>query len=212
MITVAIITGCRKTFKGTADEFPCYIKETAESIHNSDIPLDKVTVYLDTLKGKKLDNQYLECLDNINLKVVKNKGGGIIENVKDVFTKNKDNQDKYLLLLEDDVLVNPNIYQETIKLIEETNLQFGSLYNVWSEGIKEMGYNNFWGGQALLMQTQDLAYYKDNFNTDYIGYPDIQLSRLAGEKLGYNIYIKGLVQHIGKISGHGNVFHKTNIW
>jgi hypothetical protein len=75
-----------------------------------------------------------------------------------------------------------------------------------------MGYNNFWGGQALLMQTQDLAYYRNNFNIDYIGYPDIQLSRLAGEKLGYNIYIKGLVQHIGEISGHGIVFHKTNIW
>jgi hypothetical protein len=212
MLKTAIITGCRKTFSGDDKDFPCYIKETADSILASDIPLETITIYLDTLQGRKLDQSYLDCLSSIPIRIEENKGGGIIENVKEVFVKNKDNPEEYLLLMEDDIIVKPDIYSKAIQFLLDYKVDFGSLYDVFPYRSKPIPTNEFWGGQALILKTKDLMFYRDNLNNEYGKYPDIQLSRIAGNKLGYEIRAKGLVQHIGKVSAHGNDYHKTNVW
>jgi hypothetical protein len=212
MLQIAIITGCRKTFSKLDKDFPCYIKQTIQSIEESDIPKDLVTIYVDTLQETNLDLDYIKCLDSINYKKVYNYGGGIINNVKEVFQANQHNLEEYLLLLEDDVEVNPNIYQETLNFIGQNKPNFATLYNVYGQDVAEVPINGFWGGQAIIMKTKDLNFYADNLGGEYVGYPDIQLSRLAGFKLNYKLLVKGLVQHIGKISAHNNEYHNTNIY
>jgi hypothetical protein len=219
---VAIITGCRETYrkmKGLPTvNCPIYLEQTLDSLSKSDIPQDVITLFIDSLQNSQLSNKFNTVLANSPHKKEINYGGGVTENVIETLKKCSSESYTHILLLEDDILVDKLIYDKSVSFIKRSELMFGSLYNVFNS--HEVDYRDFWGGQALLFKRDCLdkfiygmLNYKEVCPDELVGWPDILLSRIAGRHLNQRVHIYpySLVQHIGNVSGWSdNNFHTSN--
>ncbi len=116
---------------------------------------------------------------------------------------------EYLLVLEDDVEVDADIFAETRRWLAEDvpGLRFGSLYNVFG-GRTTVQAGEFYSAQALVLRSDVVpellcgVEHYDRVPGAQPGWMDIILSRIAGNALGaaIDVHPRSLVRHIGVVS------------
>lgn len=235
MIEIKILTADRQQVRQVSGlpEFTGqeYLNTTLDSINQSDIEWPTVSVFHDSLRTNSLENssashnQALSRAESLGARVVINHGGGVVPNSMQCLEAHCRNPDtKYILLLEDDVIVSKSIINRLYKWLEKTpDLKFGNLYDVCGFGRPTINPKGFWGAQGLLIATDiipDLIHGCINFEElvtkpfgQIPGGADINYSRVAGLHLGHTLYnaTPSLVQHIGlETSWGGGYAHKTS--
>lgn len=230
MFEVKIVTACRSQVRRKKNmkepyKGPAYITQTLHHIWHSDIPWDKVKVYMDTqnfdYEGISEDqNEALRLAKESGAKVMYNAGGEFVSNSIEALKHELNNSEPYLILLEDDVQVSKTIITRLTKWLDKyPEVKFATLYGV--SGFQRLTINpdQFWGAQALLIAKEiisDIIYWTEHYNELGKGFPDggcdLKYSRIVGKKLGLPIYnhVPAVVEHLGiHSSWPGGYVHKA---
>jgi hypothetical protein len=124
----------------------------------------------------------------------------------------------YLLFLEDDLIFNRHLRHNLLNwrpVVEET-VQLASLYNPSVGAVLQMRPFHYfianaatiYGSQAFLIARNCLAHIAERYH-EIPGLIDIKMARLAGERGPIFYHWPSLVQHVGRSSALGCVFHQA---
>jgi len=174
---------------------PEYLNTTLDSILESDIPLDCVSIYNDNQNfDSKLPSQSkdhinaLERAEQLGCLVVQNNGNGFSENSIEALSKPLRKSDtEYLIVLEDDVQVSKRILYHTKEWIYKTwslrkqkRIHFGTLFGISGANRAIIPFHQFWGGQALVFHTSII----DEFVQTYHQYDELIAKKHNQPKIG----------------------------
>ena len=163
------------------------------------------------LQKHQLDPEYVATVRRLatryKIPFFVSRGGGLNIHLPEILQH--PSREDFVLLLEDDVRVDRQIYQKTTEWIEKEvpDLIFGSLYNVFG-GRTQIDAGGFFMGQAMILRSSKVPAFL-SFLRNYEqmpgaepGWMDIKLSRIAGRGLHAPIYLPrhSLVEHIGGVS------------